>query len=101
MRGADHRTYLLNKPKNVTSTARDPDRKRDVSEWLTAMAPGAFPVGRLDRETTGALLFTTDGDLATAILRPDHQTRKTYWLWLNEYLLPSDTRLEGFTSAFQ
>lgn len=96
-RRSDHHTYLLNKPKNVTSTARDPDGKRDVSEWLVKMAPGTFPVGRLDRETTGALLFTTDGDLATAVLRPDHRTQKTYWLWLNESISRADVRLEAFT----
>lgn len=99
VRKSDHHTYLLNKPKNVTTTARDPNGKRDVSEWLALMYPGTFPVGRLDRESTGALLFTTDGELATAILHPNHTTRKTYWLWLNEYFPPGDRRLEGFTSG--
>lgn len=92
-------TYLFNKPKNVTTTARDPKGKRDVSEWLAQMEPGTFPVGRLDRESTGALLFTTDGELATAILHPNHSTQKTYWLWLNEYFPPDDERLGGFTSG--
>lgn len=95
-RKIDHFTYLLNKPKNVTTTTRDPRGQRDVSEWLSQMNPGTFPVGRLDRETTGALLFTSDGDLATAVLRPEHDTAKTYWLWLNESFSSDDPRLSAF-----
>ncbi|MEP7051697.1 MAG: pseudouridine synthase [Pseudomonadota bacterium] len=93
-------TYaLLNKPKHVTSTARDPDGKSDLSPYLRAMPAGCFPVGRLDRETTGLLLFTTDGDLATAVLRPEHETTKTYWLWLDEALADDDARLATLLSG--
>jgi 23S rRNA pseudouridine2605 synthase len=88
------RSYaLLNKPKHVTSTAHDPDGKADLSPYLREMPRGCFPVGRLDRETSGLLLFTSDGDLANAVLRPDHQTTKTYWLWLDDVLEPDDPRL--------
>jgi 23S rRNA pseudouridine2605 synthase len=91
---APARAYaLLNKPINVTSTANDPDGKSDLSPYLRAMPPGCFPVGRLDRETTGLLLFCNDGDLANAVLRPDHQTTKTYWLWLDDVLSDEDPRL--------
>jgi 23S rRNA pseudouridine2605 synthase len=84
---------LLNKPKHVTSSASDPDGKSDLAPYLRAMPPGCFAVGRLDRETTGLLLFTTDGDLANAVLRPDHETTKTYWLWLDEVVPDDDPRL--------
>jgi pseudouridine synthase len=84
---------LLNKPKYVTSTANDPRGKSDLSPYLRAMPAGCFPVGRLDRETTGLLLFTNDGDLATAVLRPDHSTTKSYWLWIDESLSDDDPRL--------
>lgn len=84
---------LLNKPKHVTSSARDPSGKGDLSPYLRAMPPGCFPVGRLDRDTTGLLLFTNDGDLASAVLRPDHETTKTYWLWLDETVPDDDPRL--------
>jgi 23S rRNA pseudouridine2605 synthase len=87
---------LLNKPTKVTCTARDPKGKRDLSEWLAQLPPGVFPVGRLDRDTTGALLFTNDGDLATALLQPSHETTKRYWLWLNETLAEGDSKLERF-----
>ncbi|HEY0469150.1 MAG TPA: pseudouridine synthase, partial [Polyangiaceae bacterium] len=84
---------LLNKPKQVTSTARDPEGKADLSRYLGEMPRGCFPVGRLDRETSGILLFTNDGDLANAVLRPDHEATKTYWLWLDDELEESDPRL--------
>jgi pseudouridine synthase len=90
---------LLNKPKHVTSSARDPEGKRDLSEYLRAMPAGCAPVGRLDRETTGLLLCTSDGDLANAVLRPDHQTTKTYWLWLDDELMNDDPRLKALLTG--
>ena len=84
---------LLNKPTQVTSTVYDPVGMTDLSPYLRQMPRGCFPVGRLDRETSGLLLFTSDGDLANAVLRPDHETSKTYWLWLDDVLEPDDPRL--------
>lgn len=93
--GMPARSYvLLNKPKGVTSTTHDPDGRTDLSPYLRQMPAGCFPVGRLDRETSGLLLCTNDGNLAHAVLRPDHQTTKTYWLWLDEELDASDPRLD-------
>lgn len=96
------RSYaLLNKPKYVTSTAHDPDGKSDLSPYLREMPRGCFPVGRLDRETSGLLLFTSDGDLANAVLRPDHQTTKTYWLWLDDVLEADDPRLSSLLEGVE
>jgi pseudouridine synthase len=92
-RGPEPVYALLNKPKHVTSTASDPDGKSDLSPYLRAMPPGCFAVGRLDRETTGLLLCTSDGNLANAVLRPDHETTKTYWLWLDDAISDEDPRL--------
>lgn len=92
--GSAARSYvLLNKPKGVTSTTHDPDGRTDLSPYLRQMPAGCFPVGRLDRETSGLLLCTTDGNLAHAVLRPDHEATKTYWLWLDDVVEPSDSRL--------
>jgi len=96
-----HAHAMLNKPRQVTSTARDPAGKADLSYWLHQMPSGVFPVGRLDRPTTGLLLFTTDGDLSNAVLRPDHHTRKVYWLWLNEPVADDDPRLRGLTGGVE
>jgi len=90
-------TAKLNKPAGVTSTARDPLGQADLTPWLERLPPGSFPVGRLDRDTTGLLLFTTDGELADALLQPQRHVDKKYWLWLNEELSPHDPRLLAMT----
>ena len=90
-----HNYLVFNKPRHVTSTASDPTHRADLRPWLQKMPEGVFPVGRLDRETSGALLFTDDGDFANAVLQPDHHTMKLYWLWLDESLPDDDPRLEA------
>jgi 23S rRNA pseudouridine2605 synthase len=93
-RATQVRHYLaLNKPKGVTTTARDPDGHADLSSFLGRMPNGVFPVGRLDRNTSGLLLFTNDGDLSHALLHPTHHVEKRYWLWLDECLTSEDQRL--------
>ncbi|HKO90243.1 MAG TPA: pseudouridine synthase [Polyangiaceae bacterium] len=92
-----HTTAKLNKPAAVTSTARDPLGQSDLTPWLAQLPPGTFPVGRLDRETTGLLLFTSDGELADAVLQPKAHVDKKYWLWLNEELSAGDPRLLAMT----
>ncbi|HKO48901.1 MAG TPA: pseudouridine synthase [Polyangiaceae bacterium] len=94
LEGQPTRHYaILNKPKQVTCTTHDPDGKTDLSRYLREMPEGCFPVGRLDRETSGLLLCCSDGDLANAVLRPDQETSKTYWLWLDDVLEADDPRL--------
>jgi 23S rRNA pseudouridine2605 synthase len=100
--GMPQRSYaLLNKPKHVTSTTHDPLGQTDLSPYLREMPAGCFPVGRLDRETSGLLLCTNDGNLAHAVLRPDHETTKTYWLWLDDLLEPDDPRLEQMLKGIE
>jgi 23S rRNA pseudouridine2605 synthase len=102
VRSRCQRHYLvMNKPRHVTATASDPDGRADLSAWLRMMPRGVFPVGRLDRETSGALLCTDDGDFANAILQPDHHTNKLYWLWLDEHLADDDPRLQALVSGVQ
>jgi 23S rRNA pseudouridine2605 synthase len=96
---ADHVHLLLNKPIGVTSSVRDPDGRPDLSRFLARMPAGVFPIGRLDRMSSGLLLFTTDGDLANAVLQPDHHTEKLYWLWLNEHVADDDPRLARLTEG--
>lgn len=93
------KAFVLFKPKGVVTTTRDPRNKPDLRPWLATIPPGCFPVGRLDRETTGALLLVNDGDLASAILRPEHELAKLYWLWLNEHITKDDPRLAQWTQG--
>ena len=82
---------LLNKPKNFITTTEDDKGRRTVMELVEKSAPvRIYPVGRLDRNTTGVLLFTNDGDLAKKLTHPKHQVEKIYHVKLDKNLKPSD-----------
>jgi 23S rRNA pseudouridine2605 synthase len=68
---------LLNKPENTVTTARDPQGRRTVVD-LVPREPRVVPVGRLDADTTGALLLTNDGELAHRLAHPRYGVDKTY-----------------------
>ena len=69
---------LLNKPKGYVTTLSDPQGRPIVSSLLPGIKERVFPVGRLDIDTTGALLLTNDGELAQSILHPKYEVYKTY-----------------------
>jgi 23S rRNA pseudouridine2605 synthase len=71
------RYVLLHKPAGVVTTARDPQRRPTVVELVPA-EPRVVPVGRLDADTTGALLLTNDGQLAHRLAHPRYGVEKTY-----------------------
>lgn len=77
---ADGSVYLmLHKPAGVLTTMSDPHGRPCVATLVpTDRYPGLFPVGRLDMDTTGLLLFTTDGDMGQHLLHPKHHVPKTY-----------------------
>jgi 23S rRNA pseudouridine2605 synthase len=72
--------YLaLNKPSGVVTTMSDPQGRTTVASLVPVREyPGLFPVGRLDYETTGLLLFTTDGEIAHRLLHPSRHVEKVY-----------------------
>jgi len=73
------RYVLLNKPKGFITTMDDPQGRKTVMSLVrTACRERIYPVGRLDRETTGLLLFTNDGDMAKKLTHPRYQARKIY-----------------------
>jgi len=73
------RVYLaLNKPKGVLTSHGDPSARRTVYDLLGQLDLWVVPVGRLDRDTSGLLLFTNDTDWAEGILAPEHHVPKTY-----------------------
>jgi len=76
----EERIYLaMNKPRGVVTTAHDPQRRRTVVELLpSGLAGRVFPVGRLDRDTEGLLLFTNDGELAHRLSHPRYVIDKEY-----------------------
>jgi 23S rRNA pseudouridine2605 synthase len=71
--------FLLNKPKNTITTTDDPRGRKTVMEQIEdATEKRVYPVGRLDRNTTGLLLLTNDGDLANRLMHPSYNVKKTY-----------------------
>ena len=77
---AEEPVYLaLNKPAGVVTTMSDPQGRTTVAALMPVRDyPGLFPVGRLDYETTGLLLFTTDGEIAHRLLHPSRHVEKVY-----------------------
>ena len=72
-------TLMLHKPAGYVTTMSDPQGRPTVAELVPAAEhPGLFPIGRLDRDTTGLLLFSTDGELGHALLRPRGHVEKVY-----------------------
>lgn len=82
---------LLNKPKDFITTSDDEKGRRTVMELIAnATDERVYPVGRLDRQTTGLLLFTNDGELAQKLTHPKFGVRKIYSVTLDKALHPQD-----------
>ncbi|PEN15082.1 RNA-binding protein [Longibacter salinarum] len=84
---------LLNKPKDTISTTDDPKGRKTVLEaaGISSDNPkGMFPVGRLDRNTTGVLLLTNDGDLAHRLMHPSYEIAKIYFVRTREPVKPHE-----------
>ena len=87
IRGEKKKYVLLNKPKDfITTTSDDRGRKTVMQLVDNACEERIYPVGRLDRNTTGLLLFTNDGDLAKKLVHPKHGVRKIYHVTLDKKL---------------
>lgn len=78
---------LINKPKDMVTTTSDPEGRRTVLDLIEeACEERVYPVGRLDRNTTGVLLMTNDGDLSKKLTHPSSEIRKIYHVFLNKPL---------------
>ncbi len=76
---------VLNKPKNCVTTSDDPQERLTVMDLVkNACQERIYPVGRLDRNTTGVLLLTNDGDLASKLTHPSFKKKKIYHVWLDK-----------------
>ena len=93
---------VLNKPKDYITTMDDPEERKTVMELIRkACKERLYPVGRLDRNTTGILLFTNDGDLTAKLTHPKFNIRKVYHVVLDKRITSEDFRAlgEGFELA--
>lgn len=86
-----HVYILLNKPKGFLTTTKDPEERRTVMELIgKSIKERVYPVGRLDRNTTGLLLLTNDGDLAEKLSHPSYDAKKIYKVELDRGLTRAD-----------
>lgn len=82
---------LLNKPKDFITTMEDPQGRKTVQDLIKhATTERVYPIGRLDRNTTGVLLFTNDGELAQKLSHPSYEVRKIYEVRLDKPLVKKD-----------
>src|SRR5690606_26230126 len=82
---------LLNKPKGYLTTTRDPEERKTVMNLIGGkIKERIYPVGRLDRNTTGLLLLTNDGDLADKLMHPSYNVKKIYKVELDRPLTRAD-----------
>ncbi len=86
------RYILLNKPKGYVTTRQDPEGRRTVMDLLGGVREYVYPVGRLDYDTEGLLLLTSDGDLAAKLTHPRHEVARVYEAIVTGE--PSDEALE-------
>ncbi len=85
------RYVLVNKPKDFITTTDDPQNRRTVMALIDdACRERLYPVGRLDRHTTGVLLMTNDGDLAKKLTHPSHGAEKIYHVTLDKSVTKAD-----------
>lgn len=84
--------YMMNKPKGYVCTVKDDKDRKTVMDLLPPSVGRLFPVGRLDYDSEGLLLFTNDGDLCNRLLHPSNEIPKTYLVKIEGYL--EDTALD-------
>jgi len=93
-----HRYVLLNKPKGYITTTDDPEKRNTVMLLVEkACKERIYPVGRLDRNTTGLLLFTNDGELAKKLTHPSNNIKKIYHVHLDQSV--SNSHLEDIAAG--
>jgi 23S rRNA pseudouridine2605 synthase len=86
-----HVYLLLNKPKDFITTTDDPQERKTVMDLIkNACKERVYPIGRLDKNTTGLLLFTNNGDLAKKLIHPKHNIKKVYHVVLDKILTKND-----------
>ncbi len=90
LKGEDKVYLVMNKPKGFVTTASDPHADRTVMDLLNGCDTRVFPVGRLDKNTTGVLMFTNDGEMAERLTHPSYNKKKIYQVILDNPLSQED-----------
>ena len=84
---------MLNKPRGFVTTLSDEKGRKNAAQLVADCGKRVYPVGRLDMDSEGLLLFTNDGAFANAMMHPKHQVAKTYLVWVTGYTPGGEKRL--------
>ena len=84
---------LLNKPRGFVTTLSDEKGRPNAAQLVADCGTRVYPVGRLDMDSEGMLLFTNDGDFANALMHPKLEVKKTYEVWCTGYVPGAEVRL--------
>lgn len=84
---------LLNKPRGYVTTLSDEKGRPNAAQLVADCGVRVYPVGRLDMDSEGLLLFTNDGAFANALMHPKHEVKKTYDVWVTGYIPGAEVRL--------
>ncbi len=84
---------LLNKPRGYVTTLSDEKGRPNAAQLVADCGARVYPVGRLDMDSEGLLLFTNDGEFANALMHPSHEVKKTYEVWAVGYVPGAEVRL--------
>lgn len=97
LKGEEKVYLIMNKPKGYVTTASDPHAEKTVIDLLKGCSSRVYPVGRLDKNTTGVLLLTNDGEIAERLTHPSYDKKKIYQVSLDRELSEEDYHkiLEG------
>ena len=90
LKGEEKIYIVMNKPKGYVTTASDPHAEKTVMDLLKNCTARVFPVGRLDKNTTGVLMFTNDGDIAEKLTHPSYDKKKIYQVILDRPVSQED-----------
>ena len=84
---------MLNKPRGYVTTLSDEKGRPNAAQLVADCGKRVYPVGRLDMDSEGLLLFTNDGAFANALMHPKHEVKKTYEVWVTGYRPGDEVRL--------
>ncbi len=90
LKGEEKVYIIMNKPKGFVTTASDPHAEKTVLDLLKGCTARVYPVGRLDKNTTGVLMFTNDGEIAERLTHPSYDKKKIYQVSLDRPLDNAD-----------
>ncbi len=90
LKGEEKVYIVMNKPKGYVTTASDPHAEKTVMDLLKGCSARVYPVGRLDKATTGVLMFTNDGEIAERLTHPSYDKKKIYQVILDRELSQDD-----------